>query len=149
MKSEELLVDPKCQPSPEMLEEWLGKRGYGYWTYLSGWITHNYPGIFSPDWLCGGMKYGWFLRYKKSKSFCQFFPKRKKFGVVIVFGAKERDEVEKIKSELSLPTKTEYENAKTLPDGKWVYLMVTNKTVVTDIQKFLSIKRKIRRPNNS
>ena len=145
MNLEELLVDKESPPTREIVEEWLGKRGYGYWTQLSEWIATSYPGIFSPEWLFGGKKHGWYLRYKKSKSLCQFAPRKKKFLVSIVFGSMEREEVENIKCKLSLGTKTEYENAKTFHDGKWLLLEVKNKTILKDIQKLLSVKRKITR----
>ena len=149
MNSEEKLTDPEYPPTQEKLEEWLGKRAYGYWSNVSAWITHSYPGIFSPEWLFGGKKNGWYLRYKKSKSFCQFIPRRKKFVILIVFGLKEREKVEQIKNELSSPTKAEYDNANTYHDGKWLFLTVSNKTTVLDVQRLLSIKRKIKEPKHT
>jgi hypothetical protein len=37
---------------------------------LRDWIKVAYPGVFTPDWVHGGQKHGWSLRYKKSKAFC-------------------------------------------------------------------------------
>ena len=144
MNLEEILADPEMPPTQQKLEEWLGKRTYGYWSNLTDWIIHSYPGVFSPEWLFGGKKNGWYLRYKKSKSFCQFIPRKKKFVILIVFGSKERDKVEQIKSELSLATKAEYENANTYHDGKWLFLTVNSKATMKDVQKLLSQKRKIK-----
>ena len=144
MEPNEKLIDPGNTPTQEKLEEWLGKRAYGYWTELSTWIKQSYPGVFLPEWLYGGKKNGWYLRYKKSKSFCQFIPRRKKFIILIVFGANEREKVEQIKKELSLPTKAEYDNANTYHDGKWLFLTVSNKATMMDAQKLLLVKRTIK-----
>ena len=149
MKPEEILADPNCPPSENELEVFLGKRAYGYWKNLSSWISDNYPGVFSPEWLFGGKKNGWYLRYKKSKSFCQFVPRQKKFIILIVFGTKERDEIEKMTDDLNPTTKSEYDKASTYHDGKWLYLPVENKDVVRDAQKLLSTKRKIRVSKNT
>jgi hypothetical protein len=105
--------------------------------------------VFSPEWLFGGKKNGWYLRYKKSKSFCQFIPRQKKFIILIVFGAKERDQVEKVTGDLNPKTKAEYDKAKTYHDGKWLFLNVGNKDIVKDAQKLLSMKRKIKVSKNT
>ena len=61
----------------------------------------NYPGVFTPDWIFGGKKYGWGLRFKKSKSFCTLLPERNRLLVQIVFGGEEREKAEKVLPELS------------------------------------------------
>jgi len=69
--------------------------------------------------------------------------------MLIVFGSKEREKVEQIKNKLSSPTKAEYDNANTYHDGKWLFLTVSNKTTVMDVQKLLSVKRKIKKPKHT
>lgn len=105
-------------------------------------IAQNYPDIFTPEWLFGGKKHGWSLRYKKGKSFCTLIPERYRFAILIVFGAKEREKFETIRDMISEETLKEYDNAKTYHDGKWLLLTVKSDAVVNDVEKLLSVKRK-------
>jgi hypothetical protein len=136
------IIDPEQPPSLALLESWMGKKACGFWTDVSNWIAQSYPGVFSPEWLFGGKKHGWSLRYKKSKSFCTFVPEKNQFAIVIVFGADEREKVEKIRAELSPMTLDAYDQATTYHDGKWLYLIVNSKGVIRDVQRLLAVKRK-------
>lgn len=84
------MTDGSKPPDAKMLAEFLGTRGYGFWTKLIQLIDTNYPTVFTPDWIFGGKKYGWGLRFKKSKSFCTLIPERGRLAVQIVFGREER-----------------------------------------------------------
>ena len=136
------LIEPGNPPTPKQIESWIGKIAYGYWTRLADMISGNYPDVFTPEWLYGGKKHGWALRYKKSKSFCTFIPEKNRFAIQIVFGAKEREKVESIRSSISEATLAEYDQAKTYHDGKWLYLSVDSDTVINDVELLLSTKRK-------
>ena len=85
------LTDPDGPPTLQQVQKWIGKAGYEYWSRTADMIEQRYPGVFEPEWLYGGKKYGWALRYKKSRSFCTFAPEKGYFKIQIVFGAKERD----------------------------------------------------------
>ncbi len=80
------------------------ERCYSFWERFSRFIGETYPGVFSPEWLFGGKKHGWSLRYKKSRSFCTMVPERERFSLVIVFGAEERAKAEAILPRLSEET---------------------------------------------
>src|SRR4030042_5985276 len=116
------MIEPGPPPSSKQVEEWMGKKAFGFWTRLSTWIAQSYPNVFTPEWLFGGRKHGWVLRYKKSKSFCSLLPEKKRFSILIVFGADERAKVESIRHEISTPTLEAYDNATTFNDGKGLYL---------------------------
>lgn len=142
----------KQQPSPRMtarehspsdddVASWTGP-AYKWWTRVADWITDAYPGVFSPEWLFGGAKHGWSLRYKKSRSFCTFIPERNRFLVVIVFGADERAKVEALRLTLSQDTQRRYDDATTYHDGKWLLLPVEDAAVFADVQRLLVVKRK-------
>jgi len=107
-------------------------------------IDGLYPGIFTPEWLNGGKKHGWSLRYKKSRSFCTFIPERNTFKLQITFGAREREKVEVLRDRISPSTMEAYDNATTYHDGKWLLLTVDSDAILDDIRMLLSIKR---RPN--
>ncbi len=134
-------------PSDHDIARWIGKEAHKYWNHVTYLIERNYPGVFVPEWLFGGEKHGWSLRYKKSKSFCTFIPEKNRFVLLIVFGAEERAKVEAIWDSLSKLTQKEYDRATTYHDGKWVLLTINNDKVVEDVRKLLAIKRKPKKSN--
>jgi len=136
------LTEPGKPPTPEQVESWIDKGPYGFWRRVTDLITRNYPGLFEPEWLFGGKKHGWSLRYKKSKSFCTMIPEKGRFLLLIVFGAKERLGVELIRQELSAGTREAYDGATTYHDGKWLLLSVDDESIVADVEHLLAVKRK-------
>src|SRR5512147_2367577 len=88
-------------PSDRKIAGWLGKEAYRYWKQVTLLIERSYPGVFVPEWLFGGKKHGWTLRYKKSRSFCAFIPEKNRFALLVVFGAEERVKAEAIRDSLS------------------------------------------------
>ena len=136
------MTDPDRKPETKSLSAWLGRVNHNRWTSLSQYIATTYPGVFVPEWLFGGKKHGWVLRFKKSKSFCTFIPERNRLVVLIVFGQAEREEAEAILDELSPAVRDAYEKATTYHDGKWVALTVTRDGILRDIQRLLTVKRR-------
>jgi hypothetical protein len=129
-------------PSESEIAKWLGDQAYKYWTEVARFIEQGYPGVFVPEWLYGGKKQGWSLRYKKSKSFCTFIPEKDRFSLLIVFGAEEREKVESIRDRLSAQTWKIYDDATTYHDGKWVRVTVDSATIVGDVRQLLMLKRR-------
>ena len=136
------MIQPRKPPSDTEVAEWIGNEANEYWKHVTHLIEQNYPNIFTPEWLFGGKKHGWSLRYKKSKSFCTFIPEKDRFALLIVFGAIEREKVKEIRDSLSKYTQKEYDNAKTYHDGKWVLLTINSNEVIKDVMNLLVIKRK-------
>jgi hypothetical protein len=136
------LIEPGKQPTPRQLALWMGSNNYALWKRITLFIEKAYPGVFKPEWLFGGKKYGWGLRYKKGKSFCTLIPEKNRFAIQIVFGAEERSKVEAMQKEISSPARQEYDKAKTYHDGKWLFLAVDNDEVVADVKQLLGAKRK-------
>ena len=98
------LIDKTITPDAKIIKKWIGNENYKLWDKLQKYINEKYPDIFPPDdWIYGGKKYGWSLRYKKSKSFCTFIPEKDKFLLLIVFGNEERNKTEAVLSTLSPP----------------------------------------------
>jgi len=142
VEPKERLTDPACPPDEEALKAWLGDKPYQLWQELAAFIEKNYPAVFAPEWLFGGKKHGWSLRYKKSKSFCTFVPERGRFVLVIVLGAKERDGFERLRTKISSPTQGIYDHATTYHDGKWLALTVQGRQSLEDAVAILGVKRK-------
>jgi len=139
------MLDGSTQPDAESVTEWLGAGEYRHWTRLLEFIEVNYPGVFTPDWIFGGKKYGWGLRFKKSKSFCTLIPGRNRLVVQIVFGGEEREKAEKILPELTPNVRKAYTEATTYHDGKWLAVVANRQETLDDIEKLLAIKRKPKR----
>ena len=136
------MTQPSKSPSDSEIAEWVGDEAYEYWKSIIRLIERNYPNIFSPEWLFGGKKHGWSLRYKKSKSFCTLIPEKNRCAMLIVFGVKEREKVESIRDRLSAQTRKQYDAATIYHDGKWVLITVDSGTVVEDVRQLLTVKRK-------
>jgi hypothetical protein len=138
-------TEPGSPPTAEQIECRLGKKACGHWRHLTDMIARSYPGVFAPEWLYGGKKHGWSLRYKKSKSFCTLIPEKGRCLLLIVFGAQERAVVETIRKQLSARVRKAYDQATTYHDGKWLLLDVNDKTVCADAEMLLAVKRRPRR----
>ena len=136
------MTDSGEPPNFSQLEAWLGKDAYQFWKLITQWIDLNYQQTFTPEWLFGGKKYGWSLRYKKGRSFCTLIPEKNRCAIQIVFGAEERARMETIRNELSESTQQSYDRATTYHDGKWLFLTVDSDIIVKDIERLLAVKRK-------
>lgn len=141
-ESSSRMTQPGKPPRDAEIAEWIGAEAYKHWNNITRLIEQNYPNVFTPDWLFGGKKHGWSLRYKKSKSFCTLVPEKNRFALLIVFGAEERAKVESIRDNLSIRAQKEYDEATTYHDEKWVLLTVNSDKVVEDVMNLLEIKRK-------
>ena len=135
------MTDGGREPDAKSLSAWLGRVIYKRWTRLCDYIETNYPDVFEPEWLFGGKKHGWGLRFKKSKSFCTLIPEMNRLVVLIVFGAEEREQAETILHELSPAVREAYKSATTYHDGKWLALAVEQDGMLRDIERLLTIKR--------
>ena len=131
-------------PTASKIEGWIGKDAYKFWKRVAQLIEKNYPNVYTPEWLFGGKKHGWSLRYKKGKSFCTMIPEKNRFAILIVFGAEERAKVESIRDKLSAQTQEEYDGATTYHDGRWLVLTVNADRVVDDVERLLAVKRKFK-----
>ena len=143
------ITKPGNPPTDAEISGWIGRKAYAYWQQVKKFIEQFYPAVFDPEWIYGGKKHGWSLRYKKSKSFCTLIPEKKRFALLIVFGAGEREKVDEVKESLSQQTRKAYDQAATYHDGKWLRVSIDNDRVVEDIKILLAVKRKPKGWNGS
>ena len=136
------ITDPDKSSSPAQIKKWLGEEAYRYWIRMIQWIDQNYPNVFTPEWLFGGKKHGWVLRFKKGQSFRTLIPEKSRFTIQIVFGGEERLKMKTIRDELSAQTRKDYDEATTYHDGKWLLLTVDGDKVVDDVERLLAVKRR-------
>lgn len=135
------MVDRSARPSVDAVKAWIGARNAKRWDTLSHFIDEQYPGVFDVEWLYGGQKYGWGLRYKKSKSFCTFIPERGHFKVQVVFGAAERARAASLLPTLGSHVRHDLEASRTYHDGTWLFVDVDSQAVVEDLERLLMLKR--------
>lgn len=143
------MTDPEGPPDEARVADWIGPSAFRYWKRMAGLIEEKWPGVFAPEWLFGGRKYGWSLRYKKSRSFCTFTPEKGRFSVLITFGAEQRAGVEAIRGDLSQETQTGYDQAPVFTDGKWFLMAVDSARAVEDAVRLLCVKRRPGRARRS
>ncbi|MEO9298458.1 DUF3788 domain-containing protein [Devosia alba] len=138
------LADKSAPPSSETVRDWTGPEAFAYWKALQDWIESSYPGSFIPEWIYGGKKHGWSLRYKKSRAFCTFLPEYRLFSVVVVLGRAERDKLDARRESLSPQLADLYDSTQTYRDGKWLKIGVSNAEDLRDVTELLAIKRPLR-----
>ncbi len=140
------LADGSVVPTGETVRGWIGPDAFEQWTALQDWIERRHPGVFTPEWLFGGRKHGWSLRYKKSRAFCTFVPEYRLFSVVIVLGAAEREKFEARRGSLNPRLVGLYDATATYHDGKWLKIAISSAADLHDAIEVLTIKRPGRRP---
>ena len=135
------ILDAAKEPDAVEVARWIGSQNSVRWSELTEFIRSRYPGVFETKWWFGGKKFGWSLRFKKSKSFCNLIPERGQFRVLLVFGGKEREKVEEILPELTSHVRDDYARATTFHDGRWVSVVVDSRRVLADVERLLVLKR--------
>jgi hypothetical protein len=142
VKESARLADGAREPSAAKVAEWIGAQNAKRWADLKEFIDSSYPGVFNVEWLFGGKKYGWSLRFKKSKSFCTFIPERARFRVLLVFGGAEREKVAAMLSALVSHVREDYQQCTTYHDGKWLFTSVDSVKALNDVKRLLELKRR-------
>lgn len=137
------MLDKDAPPTRETLEAWMGEEAWTRWVALQAWIKEQYREIFSPDWLFGGKKSGWALRYKRTKAFCTLVPEFGQARVIVVVGPAERERVEALLPELSAETQEAYASAESFNDGRWLGIVLDSDAALSDAERVLAAKRRV------
>ena len=135
------LSEQSTPPNKHALRNWLGSEAFHHWTELRDWIDAAYSGVFDPEWLYGGKKRGWALRYKKSRAFCTLVPTYRLVSVLVVLGRAEREKFEERRYTWSPKLVKLYDNARAYPDGKWLTVDILSKDDRHEIMELVSMKR--------
>jgi hypothetical protein len=138
---ERMLKRDARPPGARAVEAWLGPRATARWREVTRWIDDTYPETFTPDWIYGGERHGWALRYRKGRSFLTLVPERGRAMAVIVLGREDRVAVEGVLPRLAPATRAAYRAAPTFADGKWLGLPLGGKQGISDVMAILSLKR--------
>lgn len=135
------IANKSAPPDERTIHDWIGPKAFKHWTELQNWIAVSYPGVFIPDWLYGGKKRGWSLRYKKTKAFCTFLPGYRMFSVLVVLGGAEREKFEERRYAWSPHLVKLYDEARTYTDGKWLTLTISSLDDRHEVMELVSMKR--------
>lgn len=136
------LTDKSVRPDSDAVRDWIGPDAFRHWAALQERIEASYPGVFAPEWLYGGRKHGWSLRYKKSKALCTFVPEYRRFSVVVVLGSAEREKFEARRESWRTRLLELYDATETLHDGKWLKVEVSSADDQNDVIELLALKRR-------
>lgn len=141
------ISDKSAPPDDSAVRDWIGSKAFAHWVELRKWIEAFYPDVFSPDWLYGGKKRGWSLRYKKTKAFCTLLPEYKQLSVLVVLGRAERETFEERRFSWRPELVKHYDEARTYPDGKWLTIAISSAADRRDVTELLTMKRPPRSHN--
>src|SRR6202008_321185 len=135
------IADKSSQPDEGTIRDWMGPEAFEHWVELRSWIEASYPGVFAPDWLYGGKKRGWSLRYKKTKAFCTLLPAYRLLSVLVVLGGAEREKFEERRYSWSPQLVKLYDETRTYHDGKWVMVPIPSADDRHEVSELVSMKR--------
>jgi hypothetical protein len=135
------IIDKSAPPDDRTVRDWLGVDAFEHWTEMRDWIDAAYPGVFAPDWLYGGKKRGWSLRYKRTRAFCTLLPGYRLFSVLVVLGRAEREKFEERRYFWSPRLVKLYDESRTYHDGKWLTVPVSSADDRDEVMGLVGMKR--------
>jgi hypothetical protein len=135
------ITDKSASPDESTVRDWIGPKAFQHWAKLQSWIDASYPGVFVPEWLYGGKKRGWVLRYKKTKALCTLMPGYRLLSVQVVLGRAEREKFEERRYVWRPQLVKLYDEARPYPDGKWLTVAIASADDRHELTELVSMKR--------
>lgn len=135
------IADKSSQPDDRTIRDWMGQEAFEHWIELRHWIDASYPGVFAPDWIHGGKKRGWSLRYRKTKALCTLLPAYRLLSVLVVLGRAEREQFEARRYTWSPQLVRLYDEARAYTDGKWLTIPILSAEDRDEVMALMSMKR--------
>lgn len=135
------ITDKAASPDNDAVRDWIGPDAFVHWVELQSWIEKFYPGVFTPEWLYGGQKKGWSLRYKKTRAFCTLLPEYRRLSAVVVLGGLEREKFEDRRSLWRPQLVKLYDETKTYPDGRFLTVAISSTEDRQELMELLTMKR--------
>ena len=131
-------------PTPETLEALTGKELYDLWTSLRQLIEQKYN--MEQMWNHGGKKWTYEYKYRRGgKTLCALYAKEQTIGFMVILGKDERTKFESMREMFSNAAQKIYDETTTFHDGKWLMFELKDTSLFNDIERLLSIKRKLKR----
>jgi hypothetical protein len=129
--------DKSLIPSNDDLSKAL-KDKYELWNDIKSFLYVKFPEV-SEEWNYSGKNYGWGFRLKdKKRVIVYLIPCSGFFKVGLVFG--ENATKEALNSTISKEIKSIIETAKVYGEGRGFRIDITNKDILEDIKKLITIK---------
>lgn len=135
------LVDKSAAPDEDAVRLWIGPQAFSHWKHLRNWINESYPKVFIPEWLHGGKKRGWTLRYKNQRAFCTLLPGYRTLSALVVLGRIERDKFEERRHFWRPQLIKLYDETYTYHDGKWLTVTIGSANDRDELIELVSMKR--------
>ena len=112
------------------------------WQALTGYLGRAYD--FAPESKYG-RKSGWAFQYRRSeRTLCTLFPEEKAFTVLVTLGKNELARLHPQLADLGKRTQEIIDQAHQYPDGKWLWIRVSEERDVEDIKTLIVCKRRPR-----
>ena len=128
-------------PTPETLENLIGKELYNVWTSICQLIEQKYN--MEQLWNYGGKAWKYEYKYRRGgKTLCALYAREQAFGFMVILGKDERAKFELQREAFSNETLKTYDEATTFHDGKWIMFELKDASLFSDMERLLSIKRK-------
>jgi hypothetical protein len=128
-------LDREVPPSPGDLEGALGAAAPA-WHSLVGWLEAAGA---TPTWRWGSAKSGWELRCARAgRPFTTLLPRRTRFTAQVVVGPTIAAEVAALP--LLPATRVAFDSAHPYPDGRWLFLEISDASGVADVERILEAK---------
>lgn len=128
-------------PTPETLENLIGKDLYDIWSSLCQLIEQKYN--MEQLWNHGGKAWKYEYKYRRGgKTLCALYAREQTFGFMVILGKDERAKFESQRALFSNETLKIYDEATTFHDGKWIMFEMRDTSLFNDMERLLSIKRK-------
>ena len=136
--SKSSFTDRTHRPSMQEIYAALGPRRKA-WDELNQYLAENYQ--VKGELLFGGLNYGWALRFRKSgKTLLVLFPGQKEFIANVVVGRSLLQKAQALK--LGENARQVLGNAKRFYEGCWLYIKVSAKQDIQDVQQLVALKSK-------
>jgi len=137
------MYNKRLVPDEKTMAKFIGGKCSALWSELVEYIRNNYSAV--EHIVYGGKPQGWSLKYKQSssKTLFTFYPERKSFSALIVYGKKELERIESRKEEFSPATFDIVLTTKQFHDGKWIWYKVRNEDDIKDLLVLLHCKKEI------
>jgi hypothetical protein len=131
-------TDRAHRPTWQEIYAALGPRRKA-WDELNQYIVENYQ--VRGELLFGGLNYGWALRFRKSgKTLLVLFPGQKEFIANVVVGRSLLKSAQALK--LGENARQVLTSAKRFYEGCWLYVKVSSKQDIQDVQQLIAVKAK-------
>jgi len=130
-------------PTFEELRSFIGSPAVKVFDQLIAFLDEHYDFVREINF--GEKNYGVMVRYRKSgKTLLGIFPERNGFSIVLVYGKKEVETFEKMKSVFSDYLRGIFDATKQYHDGRWLLIRIEDGQYYDELIKMITIKKKPR-----